>query len=162
MPDFFTLSCPTCGGKLQITNDIERFACGNCGNEHLVHRSGGIVSLTPVIEGLKQVQVGVDKTASELALKRLKKEVEELNLLKINRKTGSVMFSILGGIPILIGILGILAGIGGTVTFIIVGAIGLTLIWGGNSYYNGQVAEIEEEIQKRMQELAKHQVIVSQ
>lgn len=36
MPDFVTLSCPTCGGQLQITKDIERFACGHCGNEHIV------------------------------------------------------------------------------------------------------------------------------
>ncbi len=33
MPDFVTLSCPTCGGKLEITDNIERFACGYCGHE---------------------------------------------------------------------------------------------------------------------------------
>ena len=78
MPDFITLSCPSCGHKLQITEDIDRFACAACGNEHIVNRSGGIVTLKPIIDSIAKVQVGVDKTASELAIVRLKKEIKEL------------------------------------------------------------------------------------
>jgi hypothetical protein len=78
VPDFITLSCPSRGGNLQITNDVERFACAHCGSEHIVRRGGGIVALAPVIAGLKQVQVGVDKTASELAIKRLRDELINL------------------------------------------------------------------------------------
>ncbi|MCX6038647.1 MAG: hypothetical protein NTW99_12310 [Chloroflexi bacterium] len=78
MPDLVTLFCPSCGGKLNITNDIERFACGHCGREHVVTRAGGIVSLSPVVEALKKVEVGVDKTASELAINRLQREIDEL------------------------------------------------------------------------------------
>jgi hypothetical protein len=78
MPDFITLSCPSCGHKLQITSDIDRFACAACGNEHIVNRSGGIVTLKPVIEGITKVQIGVDKTASELAINRLERELAEL------------------------------------------------------------------------------------
>jgi predicted RNA-binding Zn-ribbon protein involved in translation (DUF1610 family) len=78
MADFITLSCPSCGHKLQITSDIDRFACAACGNEHIVNRSGGIATLKPVIEGIEKVQVGVDKTASELAIVRLKKEIDDL------------------------------------------------------------------------------------
>ncbi len=79
MADFVSLSCPSCGGKLQITNDIDRFACGYCGQEHTVNRSGGMVFLKPVVEGLRQVQTGVDKTAAELALKRLVTESAGIN-----------------------------------------------------------------------------------
>jgi len=78
MPELVTLSCPSCGGKHNITNDIERFACGHCGREHVVKRAGGIVSLSPFIEALKKVEVGVDKTASELAINRLQREIDEL------------------------------------------------------------------------------------
>jgi predicted RNA-binding Zn-ribbon protein involved in translation (DUF1610 family) len=78
MSDFVTLSCPTCGGKLQITQDIDRFACSHCGNEHVVKRSGGIVALSPVVEGLAKVQVGVDKAASELTIIRLNSELMTL------------------------------------------------------------------------------------
>jgi hypothetical protein len=77
--DFISLTCPSCGGKLQITNDIERFACGHCGNEHIVRRGGGIISLSPVIEQLTSVKAGVDKTASELAIQRLNDEIIILN-----------------------------------------------------------------------------------
>lgn len=78
MAEFVTLSCPSCGGKLQITNDIERFACGYCGNEHIVKRGGGIVTLSPVVDGLKRIQQGTDKTASELAILRLSNEITEI------------------------------------------------------------------------------------
>jgi hypothetical protein len=49
MQNLITLSCPSCGNKLQITEDIDRFACAECGNEHIVIRSGGVVALKPVM-----------------------------------------------------------------------------------------------------------------
>jgi len=80
--DFITLSCPNCGGKLDITPDMERFACKYCGNEHLVRRSGGAVSLAPVVEGLKRVEAkvdqaltGSDRSAAEQTIQRLKTEI---------------------------------------------------------------------------------------
>ncbi|MFC1744834.1 hypothetical protein ACFL35_12660 [Candidatus Riflebacteria bacterium] len=85
MPDFITLTCPSCNGKLEITPDMDRFACGYCGNEHIVKRAGGVVQLeavTQAIHGVKAevkgVKVGVDKTAAELAIVRLRKEIAEL------------------------------------------------------------------------------------
>jgi hypothetical protein len=39
---------------------------------------GGVVSLSPVVEGLKRVEKGVDKTASELAIARLQKDIDDL------------------------------------------------------------------------------------
>lgn len=89
MPDFVTLSCPSCGTRLQISNELSRFACSHCGNEHVVKRSGGIVSLDPVVEQLKNVRTGVDKTASELAIKRLKDEIETLKNKRDNVHTSS-------------------------------------------------------------------------
>ena len=80
MSDFVTLTCPSCGGKLLITDDIERFACANCGNEHLVRRSGGTISLVPLTLELRKVQAGVDRTASELAIKRLREETRDLEI----------------------------------------------------------------------------------
>jgi len=103
MPDFVTLSCPSCGGKLNITNDIERFACGHCGNEHVVKRAGGIVSLSPVIEALKKVEVGVDKTASELAINRLQREIDELHSQRIYLITSSPKPKVSNVFAILIG-----------------------------------------------------------
>lgn len=78
MSEFITLSCPSCGGRLQIASSIERFACANCGNEHLVRRQGGVIFLAPVVETLQNIQTGTDKTASELAISRLKDEIKEI------------------------------------------------------------------------------------
>jgi len=78
MPDFIALSCPSCGAKLQITEDIDRFACTACGNEHIVNRSGGVFTLKPVSKGVPKVQEGVDKTTAELAIARIKDEIKQL------------------------------------------------------------------------------------
>lgn len=78
MVEFINLTCPTCGGKLQITDNTERFSCGYCGIEHIVKRSGGIVTIEPVVQELREVKKGVDKTASELAIVRIKEEIKKL------------------------------------------------------------------------------------
>ena len=78
MAEIVSLTCSSCGGKLQIPASIEQFACGYCGTEFTVNRGGGIVSLDPVVDGLKSVQRGVDKTASELAIVRLQREADAL------------------------------------------------------------------------------------
>ena len=77
-PEFITLSCPSCGGKLEITPDMDRFACAFCGREHIVKRTNSTISLSPVVEAIHHVRIGVDKTAAELAIVRLQKEISEL------------------------------------------------------------------------------------
>jgi hypothetical protein len=66
-----SLKCSSCGAGLNIPSDIDQLACGFCGIEQTVQRVGGIIALKPVTDALKQVQVGTDKTAAELALRRL-------------------------------------------------------------------------------------------
>jgi len=77
-----SLSCKNCGGKLKITEDIEQFSCQYCGREFLVRRGNGIVSLAPLIGDIKnsveKVNIGMDKTTSELAIQRLKDEIKGL------------------------------------------------------------------------------------
>jgi predicted RNA-binding Zn-ribbon protein involved in translation (DUF1610 family) len=87
--DFITLTCPSCGGKLQVKEDTEHFYCSYCGNEHIVRRQGGIVKLEPVIQEIKKVnnningiRSSVDITNSELAIARLRNDIEELQAKK--------------------------------------------------------------------------------
>ena len=75
---FINLTCANCGGKLEVYDDMEHFACGYCGSEMLVQRRGGTVILKAVTEAIHKVQIGTDKTAAELAIVRLNKELEEL------------------------------------------------------------------------------------
>ena len=63
---FVLLTCPNCGGKLEIYDDTDRFACSFCGGEMLVQRRGGAVSLKTIESAIRRVQAGTDKTAAEL------------------------------------------------------------------------------------------------
>jgi predicted RNA-binding Zn-ribbon protein involved in translation (DUF1610 family) len=63
---FINLNCAHCGAKLDVYDDMERFACGYCGTEMIVQRRGGTVALKAVTEAIQKVQIGTDKTAAEL------------------------------------------------------------------------------------------------
>jgi ribosomal protein S27AE len=69
------LNCANCGGVLEIHRDMDQFACGYCGSAQIVERRGGTVALRLVVDAVARVQVGTDKTAAELALVRLEKEL---------------------------------------------------------------------------------------
>ncbi|MES2611010.1 MAG: hypothetical protein V4679_12260 [Pseudomonadota bacterium] len=71
------LSCANCSAPLEIEGELERFACSYCGTEQIVKRSGGVVWLKKVETAIRAVQKGTDRTAAELALVRLDRELEE-------------------------------------------------------------------------------------
>jgi len=101
------LTCPTCGARVEVTQDIDRFACLHCGNEMLVIRRGGTASLRPVLE---QVRDGAVRTASELAIKRLDDEVRELMkqrspLAAAADDSAGILWALMGGIAAVVGVL---------------------------------------------------------
>jgi ribosomal protein S27AE len=69
------LKCASCGGDLEIFGDMERLACGCCGSDQIVERRSGTIGLKLVVDAVTHVQVGTDKTAAELAVVRLDKEL---------------------------------------------------------------------------------------
>ena len=44
MTEFIAFECGSCGGKLQIEGNRERFACSYCGKEYVTKRAGDAVS----------------------------------------------------------------------------------------------------------------------
>jgi primosomal protein N' len=116
MADFVTLSCPSCGGKLEVTHDIDCFACAHCGREHMVKRTGGTVSLSPVVDAMRKVEVGVDKTAAELAIVRLQKEIENIQAHKQILLANSPRPQV-GAIPVFLILIGTFLAILGLVTY---------------------------------------------
>jgi len=70
-----SLKCVNCGAGLEVKQDISDFACGYCGIQQQVERSGGIVSLRRVEEALDDVKLGTNRTASELAIARLRADI---------------------------------------------------------------------------------------
>lgn len=85
MKSFITLSCPSCGGQLKITDDIERFGCIYCGMEHIVKRGDGIISLAPVIEKIDKVMQATTEIKIDLETQKLKEEIKGLNKYIVER-----------------------------------------------------------------------------
>ena len=55
MPEnFITLKCQSCGGNLDVYEDMDRFSCSYCGTEMIVQRRGGTVALKLVQEAIKE------------------------------------------------------------------------------------------------------------
>ena len=79
MPDVITLSCPSCGGKLEISQGKDRITCPHCGNKYIVHNEGRVISLKPQAEAIEKAKVMRDKIASELAISRLNGEIAQIN-----------------------------------------------------------------------------------
>jgi hypothetical protein len=88
MPDLITLTCPTCGAKLKVTDQIHLLACRNCGNEHMVIRNADTMYLAPIAQDVRRIAVSTDKTAAELAVARLTRAIESLDidLAEINKR----------------------------------------------------------------------------
>lgn len=73
-----TLSCANCSAPLEVAVDLERFTCSYCGTAQIVERSGGVISTRKLEAAINAVQRGTDRTAAELAMPRLTRELDEL------------------------------------------------------------------------------------
>lgn len=182
--DFITLSCPKCGGRLQITPDIERFACQYCGYEHIVRRSGGMVSLEPVVHMMGQINNSIgmvgagvnrlgfssEKQASESAIVRLKTEIAEMQkeIESYNKSsTGLWISAVIFAWPALTAMLfRYLAGMGRiwgilgwafTFIFLLMLLAAIANATGNNKEINKRAAEIR----KKSEEIERHRQIVS-
>lgn len=74
-PKTYILKCPGCGAGLKVGEAVDSFACTYCGASVQVERGEGIVSLRLITDAISKVQRGTDRTAAELALVRIPKEI---------------------------------------------------------------------------------------
>ncbi len=163
MIDMVILTCPSCGGKLSISGDIERFACGYCGSEMVVRRGGGIISLAPVVDRLKIIEIHTDKTASELAILRLKAELNDINK-EMDYEARSVAKTRLWLIFLAVsfGLVGIAAIIADSTAFgIILILITVLLVYGAIKIGSSKLAMLESEKKNKQAELQKHMSVVN-
>lgn len=72
------LACANCSAPLEVGADLERFTCAYCGIAQIVERSGGVVSTRKLEVAISAVQRGTDRTAAELAMPRLTRELDEV------------------------------------------------------------------------------------
>jgi hypothetical protein len=172
MSDLINLSCPSCLAKSQVTKELERFACASCGSEHVIKRSGGIVSLSPVVGAIKEVKHGFDKIAAELVIIRLKKDLIDLNNDLENLQKGGfgwevyILFLIIGLLLTIAGslltIAGIIFPISSTMTpifyisgipLLIFGIIGIIKVRAAGESEKERILEIIRKIEIKEKEL---------
>lgn len=78
MPDFITLTCPNCGGKLTVVDDMQTLACSFCGNEHYVYRGEGVISLLPIEKKIEELKTSVSTSKEEISKINKIKEINQL------------------------------------------------------------------------------------
>jgi hypothetical protein len=71
--NFVTLNCPYCNGKLQATDDPERYTCLFCGAEHIIQRSS--MGASAASQGTARTS---DKVASASTIRRLREDLTQL------------------------------------------------------------------------------------
>jgi len=88
MSDFIQMSCPSCGGHIQVQKDMQKFFCVHCGNELILKQDNEGI-LTPIKArdlqaSAKLKEINLSLTAMDL----LKSQIMELeNQVKQIRKT---------------------------------------------------------------------------
>ncbi|MDH6170785.1 hypothetical protein M2282_005963 [Variovorax boronicumulans] len=73
------LRCAGCGANLEVEPDVDHLTCGYCRTQQEVVRRGGVVRLQKLEDAIALVQRGTDKTAAELAIPRLERELLEVD-----------------------------------------------------------------------------------
>ena len=176
MPEFTTFFCPSCGAKLKIDSDLDRF-CTYCGNEFAIKRNGRTISIESAVRQLHNVQTGVDKTASELAIRRLQEEIDKLENKRDQIKGAGCLSSIFsgGGLTTLGVVSFLLAAVvssflhieaSNAVWSVVISAVIILVIAGVIDFNSEQEASnsrnsIQQDISEKQLELEKHRKIVS-
>jgi ribosomal protein S27AE len=185
MLEMIKLACASCGASLEVAKDVDHLACGHCGAQFVVRRSGAAISLAPIVEGLKRVEVGIDRTASELAIARLNRELVDYEREGVAAETAARLSaakarnaSRVAGAIAIVGMLFMLAGVVGRVvansdytTKLVIGLVGIVGgVVGIRQFNRDETAARQSYETKRLalydkishvkQEIAKHHEIV--
>lgn len=102
---FITLSCQQCGGKIDVYDDMKRFACSFCGTEMMVQRRGNAVLLEKLTEVVAKAHISVDRASDEIETVRLTHEREKLleKLTEMHQDFEKMIYIIAGLIVIFLG-----------------------------------------------------------
>lgn len=115
MSNIVILACPECTAKIEIEPNVDCLACAYCRTEYLVQGSGGATQLTPVVEGLKEIDPrDLDKTHPELSISQLTSEIDALDreiavLGKQKERVGGGAAIVLGTFAAVVGIAAIVS-----------------------------------------------------
>lgn len=81
--NLISLKCSNCSANLELSDKLNRFICNYCGTEQLlVHGTDGY-SFQRLEQKLENIEKVAEKSAAELALKRLREDLQ-LKMVQIN------------------------------------------------------------------------------
>jgi DNA-directed RNA polymerase subunit RPC12/RpoP len=157
---FVPLKCPSCGAKLEVYADMERFACGYCGNEVFVQRRGGTVVLKAVTDAIEKVQRGTDRTAQELKLARQTQELTDLlgarAALEVQRASQGAVPEAVLIIAILLGFLFFMSGSVRIGFFALIVCLGCVLVLNGRD--KSQIEAVDQRVRLAAEQVRKTRV----
>ncbi len=140
----------------------------------MIERSGGTISLKLLTASISKVQIGTDKTAAELAIRRLKEEIDILQtsyyrlIKKQNNEIGqnTTFFLLAGGTVFLFVLLGlvpsspVLGLFCGLVTIAGFGFFGYKRLDNIKAKYKPQIGEIDQKHNLVSNRMAQNKAIV--
>lgn len=74
----YALKCPSCGAAVRVAESSDVFACTYCGATVQLERADGTVSLQLLTKAMLSIERNSDHTAAELAIRRLREELAQL------------------------------------------------------------------------------------
>ena len=108
MSNLITLTCPSCGGRLDVTNNTERYVCVHCGNAHIVDPGVRAESLAKDVEQIR-LKVDIRQVEEDLATLRERRAAIETQL-GAERDTRRTMLMLIWSTPLVVVVLGLAGG----------------------------------------------------
>lgn len=78
MNEIVKINCPSCGGAASHDQRDQDFTCEFCGTRYQVKQTDHGISLAPFMKSVHELKSGIDRTGSEMTIRRLKEEIKEL------------------------------------------------------------------------------------
>lgn len=78
MTQTLKINCPSCGGTSSQMAGVIDFKCDYCGTRYSVNQASHSLHLIPVLESMQVIQTSVDRTATELAIRRLRDDIFQI------------------------------------------------------------------------------------
>lgn len=78
MSDLLTLDCPSCGGELNLSKDMEIFFCPHCGTKHIFKESINGIPTAAMAESMRASGKLSQKQAALMSVEAIEKEIQAL------------------------------------------------------------------------------------
>lgn len=83
MTEITKLLCPACGAKIELKGNSGQITCAYCGTQLQIENHKGAIAAMPPALPVNNVKSTIDRTASEIEIKKIKEEITFLQTQQI-------------------------------------------------------------------------------